>query len=108
MKKKSVTKTKQKLKKRVVKTKKNKQKKASVKSKVSTKSKANEISNELVVKRAKHDRVKALEGSVTKAEVSQFVLNEIIGKLASEVKKRGRNKNLIKFKKVRAAFDSFN
>jgi hypothetical protein len=65
-------------------------------------------STELEIKRAKHDRVKALEGAVAKAEVSQFVLNELVGKMAGEVKKRGRNKNQIKFKKVRATFDSYN
>jgi hypothetical protein len=63
---------------------------------------------ELEIKRAKHDRVKALEGAVAKPTVSQFELNALILKLAGEVKKRGRNKNQIKFKKLRAAFDRYN
>jgi hypothetical protein len=67
-----------------------------------------ENQNDLVMRRAKRDRVKALEGSAAKPNVEQFMLNQIVGRLASGVKKRGRNKNTIKFKKVRAAFDSFN
>jgi hypothetical protein len=63
---------------------------------------------ELSVKLAKHDRVKALEGAVTKNEVSQLELNAIVEKIARTVKKRGRNKNTIPFKKVRSAFDSYN
>jgi hypothetical protein len=66
------------------------------------------LSDQLETKRAKRDRVKALEGYVVKPDVSQFELNELIGKLAGEVKKRGRNKNQLKFNRVRAVFDRFN
>ncbi|MDR0674853.1 MAG: sigma-70 family RNA polymerase sigma factor [Mycoplasmataceae bacterium] len=68
----------------------------------------NQASAKLELKRAKHDRVKALEGAVAKPDVSQFELNELIGKLAGDVKKRGRNKNQLKFKKIRTVFDRYN
>jgi hypothetical protein len=78
------------------------------KTKVSIKKVDERVPADLEIKRAKHDRVKALEGAVAKPNVSQFELNELIGKLAGDVKKRGRNKNQIKFRKVRAAFDRYN